>query len=389
MKIAAFFALLIFLPATLVGGEIKFIKEDWAGARKLAEAQKKILLVDFYTDWCGWCDEMDKTTFKDSAICAFINEYFIPLHLNAEKGIGITAAMKYRVSAFPTFGFYSPDGHMITKSLGYQKPEGYRTTLENVVELERKGSYYKGVSPTLEIEYPDFYRIAYGQNGERKYPDSIVVVKYLAQQTDLFSEPNFSIICRFTTSPTTDQFFLDNREKYTELYGREDVEQKVYSIIYDKVQLSIRAKDTSLLGSAFSMIDRYTLEKRDENKSWYRSMYYKGIGDWKLYAGVIDEGLKKGQMDDDALNQASWTIYEKSEEPGSIQMALHWMERVVTTTPSYAFLDTFASLLMKDRQYQRAEEYALKAIQTGKANNENVKPTEKLLDKIRENLQKK
>ena len=42
-----------------------FIDQDWEKARDLAKESNKILIVDFYTEWCGWCKVMDKNTFSD------------------------------------------------------------------------------------------------------------------------------------------------------------------------------------------------------------------------------------------------------------------------------------------------------------------------------------
>lgn len=54
------------------------------------EAEKKIkenpkpILVDIYTDWCGWCKRMMLTTYSDPQIADYINAYFYPVAFNAE-----------------------------------------------------------------------------------------------------------------------------------------------------------------------------------------------------------------------------------------------------------------------------------------------------------------
>lgn len=47
-------------------------------------SEGKILLVDAYTDWCGWCKVMDRKTYADPAIIAKLNESFICVKLNPE-----------------------------------------------------------------------------------------------------------------------------------------------------------------------------------------------------------------------------------------------------------------------------------------------------------------
>lgn len=45
---------------------------------------KKKIFVDVYTDWCGWCKVMDRSTFQDSTIIGYMNKYFHAVKLNAE-----------------------------------------------------------------------------------------------------------------------------------------------------------------------------------------------------------------------------------------------------------------------------------------------------------------
>ena len=40
-----------------------FWTTDWDKAMAAARAQKKPVVVDFYTDWCGWCKKLDKETY--------------------------------------------------------------------------------------------------------------------------------------------------------------------------------------------------------------------------------------------------------------------------------------------------------------------------------------
>jgi thioredoxin-related protein len=63
-------------------GLVKWLtfKEAQAELKK----QQKPLLIDIYTDWCGWCKHMVKTTYSDPNIAGYINTYFYPVQFNAE-----------------------------------------------------------------------------------------------------------------------------------------------------------------------------------------------------------------------------------------------------------------------------------------------------------------
>ena len=49
-----------------------------------AENPKK-MYIDVYTDWCGWCKKMDKSTFADKEVADYINTNFYPVKLDAEQ----------------------------------------------------------------------------------------------------------------------------------------------------------------------------------------------------------------------------------------------------------------------------------------------------------------
>ncbi len=57
----------------------------WEEAVAANEKEKRKVFVDIYTDWCGWCKRMDRTTFNDPRVAEYLNKYFYPVKLNAEQ----------------------------------------------------------------------------------------------------------------------------------------------------------------------------------------------------------------------------------------------------------------------------------------------------------------
>ncbi|MCS6933984.1 MAG: DUF255 domain-containing protein [Chitinophagales bacterium] len=64
-------------------GGIKWI--TWEQMQQLQKVQPRKVIIDVYTDWCGWCKRMDATTFSHPEIIRFINENYYAIKFDAES----------------------------------------------------------------------------------------------------------------------------------------------------------------------------------------------------------------------------------------------------------------------------------------------------------------
>ncbi len=61
---------------------------NWITMQQLNEMyanNPKPVMVDIYTDWCGWCKQMDKTTYTNEKLSGYINEHYYAVKFNAES----------------------------------------------------------------------------------------------------------------------------------------------------------------------------------------------------------------------------------------------------------------------------------------------------------------
>lgn len=113
---------------------------DFAQAVAKAKAENKLIVVDFYTDWCSWCKVMDAKTYGDSTITAFAGKKLVMAKVNAEsnetvsyKGNEYTyrqLAAGFGVRGYPATIFLDASGEFITSVPGYVPAEQFLPILE-------------------------------------------------------------------------------------------------------------------------------------------------------------------------------------------------------------------------------------------------------------------
>ncbi len=82
--------------------------KSYEAAVKSARASNKLILVDFYTDWCGYCKKLDAEVFPHPKVVQFSGQ-LVAVRVDAERE-GKALAKKYAVSGFPTILYLDADG---------------------------------------------------------------------------------------------------------------------------------------------------------------------------------------------------------------------------------------------------------------------------------------
>jgi len=119
---------------------------DWRAYsdEALAEASRegKPAVIDFFTDWCIACKEMDKKTFSDrDVIAASRNFVMLRSDLTSEKDPGIRALyQKYGIRGVPTYVFLAPDGKELddVRLVGFEAKKDFLLRLKRALELSKR-----------------------------------------------------------------------------------------------------------------------------------------------------------------------------------------------------------------------------------------------------------
>ncbi len=111
-------------------------------AARLADEDGKKILIDLYTDWCGWCKKMDRDTYAKKAVAAYINEHYHAVKFDAEqkekieikgriytfKDVGRRGVHELALRltngrpSYPTTAILDSDFSRLTAIPGYKKP---------------------------------------------------------------------------------------------------------------------------------------------------------------------------------------------------------------------------------------------------------------------------
>ena len=111
-----------------------FSKVSYAEALASNEKDKKTLLVKATAEWCGPCKMMDKTTWRDEQVVAWVGVNAVAIQLDVDQEQNV--AEELSVSAMPTTIAFK-QGKEFDRLVGYVRPDEMVRWLEGVQRGER------------------------------------------------------------------------------------------------------------------------------------------------------------------------------------------------------------------------------------------------------------
>lgn len=110
-----------------------------------SKTEPRMIFVDVYTDWCGYCKKMDRETFDQANVATLLNEKFYPVKLNAEQRADIefdghtfkyvekgsrgyhelAASLLSKRMSYPTVVFLTEDFEILQAIPGYRKADEF------------------------------------------------------------------------------------------------------------------------------------------------------------------------------------------------------------------------------------------------------------------------
>jgi thioredoxin-related protein len=138
-------------------------KIQWLTLEEAIKQNKKEprkVFVDLYTDWCGWCKVMDKNTFTNAEVIAYVNKKYYAVKHNPEKDgdvqMGSTTfktMLNGKVTGYPTTVFMDEKMALIQPLAGYLEPRMFHQVVtyfgENNYQKEPFEQYKTASYPKL------------------------------------------------------------------------------------------------------------------------------------------------------------------------------------------------------------------------------------------------
>jgi len=149
---------------------------SFEAASKEAAQKGKIVLVDFYTTWCGPCKLLDKTTWTDAAVIQLLEQKTVALRIDAEKEVAL--AQRYKIAAYPSVLLIKPDGTEIDRLVGYKEPTAFMADFN--AALAGKGSISRAKEELTAAGTNDpSARMQFGEALAQKGKDAEALAEYL------------------------------------------------------------------------------------------------------------------------------------------------------------------------------------------------------------------
>lgn len=95
-----------------------------------AKAEKKLIFLDAFTQWCGPCKMMAREVFPQAKVGEAMNSKFVSLKIDMESAYGAPLAKRLQVTAFPTFIIFNEDAQEIGRFLGGSNAEEFLKKIE-------------------------------------------------------------------------------------------------------------------------------------------------------------------------------------------------------------------------------------------------------------------
>ena len=320
----------------------------------------KLVLVDFETEWCVWCDRLDTDTYTDQRVIEFAKKNLISKKIDAEKNNGPQQKKKYRVKGYPTILLLDSEGNEIDRIIGYRPPEEFFNELNRIKNRENTLSdlitrYKQSINnSSVKIDLAEKYILMNLPDSARSLLDNIYSYQKKKHQLDFSVSFNLSQLYYKIRS-------LDRSIEILDQIVESGVDSSDIAYFFRILYKSKRSSDIDALleyAELSENIDR-------KQKSYWQIIRilkkYKREPDLEaeLYLKVIDLYTSDYKYLPSLLNSFAWRMTELEK---NLDNALVKINKALEYGEDIKILDTKAEVLWKLNRSEEAVEIIEKCI---------------------------
>jgi thioredoxin-related protein len=261
----------------------------------------KIIILDFYTEWCGPCKRMDKEVLVDTAISRLINTNFILLKVDAEKGYGIILSKKYNVTSYPTYVFLNSNATPIYKTNGFIPQKIFLTQLGYAIsESKEKIAIDKYDSLYIFNKYNTSFLYQYlCRRTKLKLDNSDLLDRYISLLSPIDKNRNENLqliinngdrISKSLQIGPSLELLVSNTDKLKELDGALGIDFYIDNAKQKTLKKAIAFKSDSLLSL---VIKNTQSDDIFDNEYTIKLEYFSNLNDIKSYQKCANEFFEK------------------------------------------------------------------------------------------------
>lgn len=346
---AANLAVFVLWMTSAQAQSVTFEEGDWNSVVAKAKAAGKPIFVDTYASWCEPCKWMDKHVFAKSEVGDFFNQHYISYKLNIERGEGMAFAETYRVTAYPTLLYFSPEGELLHRIIGaYDGPtliQKSKAALEpdhQIYTLQRR---YEAGERDLDFikSYTDALKAA-----NEPYTAAATTYVETVGWDALQETEHFAFLEQYLSSSYSHPAYvhvLEQRSAFAQRLGAERVERYL--------ELPFKLRCYELVDHAASktrmrefLQDVKTLlpERLDYFKS--RLEFYANRGDERKQHRLAQKYEKHCRDAESLIALARYTLDVYEGHPAQLNSALEWIDRALLLEERPDALETKARVLL-------------------------------------------
>lgn len=348
---------------------------SWEQVKAKAKAEGKYIFMDVYTTWCAPCKMMDKEVYPNDTVGSYMNERFISIKVQMDStgkdneqvkrwyDDARSIEQKYKIEGYPSFLFFSPDGILTYKDLGYKDVsafiklatramdpqnilyysllEDYKKGKKNYAGLYELVMFAKNTigNDTLAKQMAEDY-ISHVAKKELFSKEKIYLVRDVARNSkladSLFKEYNVNYLNKLKDEEFYTSENLSFIDQFNHLITSKD---KIFQLSYskpEKIDSAINFK-----GTAKYYVQAVIMQEEIVSRLYKNNQPIFKKPDWHSISAIIRKKYPKVDVKDLVLNYQVAYYWQVNDCP---QWAIYKNEKIKSYGPEPAGMEILVEL---------------------------------------------